>query len=61
MVSSPTAGTEYGTILIWAVLLGAVLKFTLTEGLGRWYTASRTTIWMALDGPAATSSCTWRW
>ena len=44
MVSSLTAGTEFGTILIWAVLLGAVLKFALTEGLGRWYMATRTTI-----------------
>lgn len=44
MVSSLTAGTEFGTILIWAVLLGAVLKFALTEGLGRWYMATKTTI-----------------
>ena len=44
MVSSLTAGTEFGTILIWAVILSAVLKFALTEGLGRWYMATRTTI-----------------
>jgi Mn2+/Fe2+ NRAMP family transporter len=44
MVSSLTAGTEFGTILIWAVILGAVLKFALTEGLGRWYMATKTTI-----------------
>ena len=44
MVSSLTAGTEFGTILIWAVILGAALKFALTEGLGRWYMATRTTI-----------------
>jgi Mn2+/Fe2+ NRAMP family transporter len=44
MVSSLTAGTEFGTILIWAVVLGAALKFALTEGLGRWYMATRTTI-----------------
>ncbi len=47
MVSSLTAGTEYGTVLIWAIILGAVLKFALTEGLGRWYMATKTTI---LDG-----------
>lgn len=47
MVSSLTAGTEYGTVLVWAIILGAVLKFTLTEGLGRWYMATKTTI---LDG-----------
>ena len=44
MVSSLTAGTEYGTVLIWAVVLGAALKFALTEGLGRWFMATRTTI-----------------
>ena len=47
MVTSLTAGTEFGTVLIWAIILGAALKFALTEGLGRWYMASRTTI---LDG-----------
>lgn len=44
MVSSLTAGTEFGTVLIWAVVLGAALKFALTEGLGRWYMATKTTI-----------------
>lgn len=44
MVSSLSAGTEFGTILIWTVILGAALKFALTEGLGRWYMATRTTI-----------------
>jgi Mn2+/Fe2+ NRAMP family transporter len=44
MVSSLTAGTQFGTVLIWAVILGAALKFALTEGLGRWYMATRTTI-----------------
>jgi len=47
MVSSLTAGTQFGTVLIWTVVLGAVLKFALTEGLGRWFMATRTTI---LDG-----------
>ena len=47
MVTSLTAGTEFGTVLIWAIILGAALKFALTEGLGRWYMATRTTV---LDG-----------
>ena len=47
MVSSLTAGTEYGTVLVWAIVLGAALKFALTEGLGRWFMATKTTI---LDG-----------
>src|SRR3712207_853070 len=44
MVSSLTAGTQFGTVLIWAIILGALLKFALTEGLGRWYMASKTTV-----------------
>jgi Mn2+/Fe2+ NRAMP family transporter len=47
MVTSLTAGTEFGTVLIWAIVLGAALKFALTEGLGRWYVATKSTI---LDG-----------
>lgn len=47
MVTSLTAGTEFGTILVWAIILGAALKFALTEGLGRWYMATKSTI---LDG-----------
>ncbi|WP_119065959.1 Nramp family divalent metal transporter [Rubrobacter indicoceani] len=44
MVSSLSAGTGFGTVLVWAVVLGAVLKFALTEGLGRWYMATGRTI-----------------
>ena len=47
MVTSLAAGTQFGMVLAWAIILGAVLKFTLTEGLGRWYMATKTTI---LDG-----------
>ena len=44
MVSSLSAGTGFGTVLIWAVVLGAVLKYVLTEALGRWYMATGDTI-----------------
>ncbi len=44
MVTSLAAGTQFGTVLVWAIILGAVLKFALTEGLGRWYMATKTTI-----------------
>jgi Mn2+/Fe2+ NRAMP family transporter len=47
MVTSLAAGTQFGMVLAWAIILGAVLKFTLTEGLGRWYMATKSTI---LDG-----------
>jgi Mn2+/Fe2+ NRAMP family transporter len=44
MVSSLVAGTDFGMVLLWAVILGAILKYFLTEGIGRWYMASGQTI-----------------
>lgn len=44
MVASLTAGAQYGTALLWAVVLGALIKFFLTEGIGRWYMATGKTI-----------------
>src|SRR3712207_2842493 len=44
MISSLVAGTDFGTVLIWAIVIGAFLKFTLTEGIGRWYMASGETV-----------------
>ena len=44
MVSSLNAGTVYGTIFLWAILVGALVKFYLTEGIGRWYMATGYTI-----------------
>src|ERR671913_160289 len=44
MVSSLVAGTDFGMVLLWAVVLGAILKYFLTEGIGRWYMASEQTI-----------------
>jgi Mn2+/Fe2+ NRAMP family transporter len=44
MVSSLVAGTDLGMDLIWAAVLGVLLKYFLTEGIGRWYMASGKTI-----------------
>lgn len=44
MISSLSAGTSFGTVLLWAIVLGAFLKYVLTEGIGRWYMASGETI-----------------
>jgi Mn2+/Fe2+ NRAMP family transporter len=44
MVSSLVAGTDFGMVLIWAVVFGALLKWFLTEGIGRWYMASGQTM-----------------
>lgn len=36
MVAASVAGSRYGLAVAWAAVVGAVLKFTLNEGLARW-------------------------
>ena len=43
------AGSQLGTAVLWAVLVGAFLKFVLTEGLARWQLATGLTL---LEGTA---------
>jgi Mn2+/Fe2+ NRAMP family transporter len=43
-ISSAVAGERFGTTFIWAIVLAALLKYFLTEGLGRWHLASGQTI-----------------
>jgi len=38
------AGSKLGLAVLWAVLLGAILKFVLTEGLARWQLATGSTL-----------------
>ncbi|MFG0285293.1 MAG: Nramp family divalent metal transporter [Phycisphaerales bacterium JB039] len=45
------AGAKLGVAVLWAVVVGALLKFALTEGLARWQIATGTTI---LEG-----ACRW--
>jgi Mn2+/Fe2+ NRAMP family transporter len=47
LVATMIAGAEYGTMLLWAAVLGTVLKLALAEGVGRWHLASASTL---LDG-----------
>ena len=47
LVATMVAGARFGTVLLWAAVLGAVLKLALAEGVGRWHLASGTTL---LDG-----------
>ncbi len=44
LVSSLAAGQEYAFTFVWAVVVGAVLKYFLTEGIARWCLATGTTI-----------------
>jgi Mn2+/Fe2+ NRAMP family transporter len=36
LATASIAGSKLGPAVLWAVLLGALLKFALTEGLARW-------------------------
>lgn len=47
LVATMIAGAEFGTVLLWAAVLGTVLKLALAEGVGRWHLASGSTL---LDG-----------
>ncbi len=44
LLTSTMAGSEVGLTVLWAVAVGAVLKFVLTEGVARWQLATGTTI-----------------
>jgi Mn2+/Fe2+ NRAMP family transporter len=44
IVAAAVAGAEFGTTLLWAVVVGAFLKFCLNEGIGRWQLVTGTTL-----------------
>lgn len=37
LVVGVAGGGRFGMSIAWAILLGAIIKFSVTEGLGRWY------------------------
>jgi Mn2+/Fe2+ NRAMP family transporter len=44
LVTASLAGSEVGLVLLWAALVGALLKWVLNEGLARWQMATGTTL-----------------
>ncbi|MEM9526144.1 MAG: Nramp family divalent metal transporter [Bacteroidota bacterium] len=44
LVLSALSGARYGVALLWAIVLGAVLKYFLNEGLAKWEVATGTTL-----------------
>lgn len=44
LVASLVAGTQFGLVFLWAIIVGSVIKFFLTEGVGRWHLATGQTI-----------------
>lgn len=44
LIAASLAGAHYGTLIAWAAVLGAALKFVLNEGLARWQLATGSTL-----------------
>jgi Mn2+/Fe2+ NRAMP family transporter len=44
MVAATVAGAKFGTIILWASILGALFKYVLNEGLARWQLGTGTTV-----------------
>ena len=44
MIAATLGGAKYGYVILWAVVLGGVLKYVLNEGIGRWQIISGTSI-----------------
>lgn len=47
LVATMVAGASFGTVLLWAAVVGALVKLALGEAVGRWHLASGATM---LDG-----------
>lgn len=44
LATATFTGSQLGTAILWAVVVGAALKFALNEGLARWQLATGTTL-----------------
>ncbi len=44
LVLSALGGARYGLVLLWAIPVGALLKYALNEGLAKWELATGTTL-----------------
>ena len=44
VVTAAVAGAQFGAAVLWAAAVGALLKFTLNEGIARWQLATGTTL-----------------
>ncbi len=44
LITASLAGSKVGVALVWAVVVGAIFKWVLNEGLARWQMATGTTL-----------------
>ncbi|MGH3097782.1 MAG: Nramp family divalent metal transporter, partial [Streptosporangiales bacterium] len=42
--ASLVAGAQFGLVLLWAVIVGAVIKLAMAEGVGRYHLGAETTL-----------------
>jgi len=44
LIAAAVAGARYGTTILWAAILGAIVKYAMNEGLVRWQLATGSTL-----------------
>ena len=44
LAASLVAGAQFGMVLLWAVIVGAVVKLAMAEGVGRYHLGAETTL-----------------
>lgn len=44
MIAAAVAGAQFGSLVLWAAVAGAVLKYALNEGIARWHLATGTSL-----------------
>lgn len=44
LINASLAGSDLGLAIMWAAWMGAILKWVLNEGIGRWQMATETTL-----------------
>lgn len=44
MIAAAVAGTKYTIAIVWIIVVGAILKYSLNEGIARWQFATGTTM-----------------
>jgi len=44
LIVASVAGAKYGTTILWAAVLGALMKYVMNEGLARWQLKTGTTL-----------------
>lgn len=40
LVAASVVGAKYGSVILWSVLIGGIIKYILNEGIARWQLAS---------------------